>query len=410
MTDTAIRRQVRQARGQFAAMAGSYSLGVFNDNFFKQAAMLLAVGAGFVSFQGHMLLLFTAPYILLSAPFGWLADRFPKRRIIIAAKGLEVLAMICGAVGIVTGSWLLILAMVSTMGLQSAMFGPSLNGSIPELYPAEHVTTANGFLKVFVTVAILLGVAAAGFLLDAGGRLAIAVAALAIAGVGFALSFAVPARPAASPSATFPWTGPIDSIRELARARADRLLLTTIGADTFVWFVGSLLIPIVNVLGKRQLGLSDSATSGLLVAELGGIAAGGLLSARVAVGRRWYRVLVPATLALAAMLASVPAVVVLPAGARYWLLLAALAGAGTAGGLFMIPCESFIQVRPPAERKGTVIAASNFVIFVGIAASGPIANVLNAHVRPSTSFALIAGFALVVAAVLAGAIRMGDRA
>ena len=34
---------IRRGRGKFACMAGAYTLGVFNDNFFKQAAMLLAV-------------------------------------------------------------------------------------------------------------------------------------------------------------------------------------------------------------------------------------------------------------------------------------------------------------------------------------------------------------------------------
>ena len=37
-----LKEQLRRARGRFAAMAGTYGLGVFNDNFFRQAAMLLA--------------------------------------------------------------------------------------------------------------------------------------------------------------------------------------------------------------------------------------------------------------------------------------------------------------------------------------------------------------------------------
>jgi len=44
MNDPSIRQQIRGARAKFAAMAASYSLGAFNDNFFKQAAMLLALG------------------------------------------------------------------------------------------------------------------------------------------------------------------------------------------------------------------------------------------------------------------------------------------------------------------------------------------------------------------------------
>ena len=220
MTDPALKAEIHRARGKFVAMATSYSLGVFNDQFFKQAAMLLAIDAGHKSYQGWMLFLFTVPYVLLAAPAGWLADRFAKRHVVIAAKGLEVAAMICGAAGLLTGSWVLIIAMVCTMGLQSCVFGPSLNGSIPELYPASYVTTANGVLKVFVTAAILLGVAAAGFIKPLSGtvlgmpagRVALSATALGVAVLGFAASFGVPRRPPAMlKPRPFPWTGPVDT-------------------------------------------------------------------------------------------------------------------------------------------------------------------------------------------------------
>ena len=59
-------------------MVTTYSLGVFNDNFFKQAAMLLAVAAGKSELQGTAAILFSLPFILFSAPAGWLADKFIK--------------------------------------------------------------------------------------------------------------------------------------------------------------------------------------------------------------------------------------------------------------------------------------------------------------------------------------------
>jgi len=415
MQDALIQQQIRSARGKFAAMAASYSLGVFNDQFFKQAAMLLAIDAGHKEFQGWMLSLFTAPFVLFAAPAGWLADRFAKRHIVIGAKGMEVLAMICGAAGLLTGSWVLIIAMVSTMGLQSCIFGPSLNGSIPELYPASYVTTANGVLKVFVTVAILSGVAIAGFVLDnqgevlcfPAGRFIAAITALCVAGVGFAASFGVAYRPAAMHEARkFPWSGPADSALTVVHCFRDRVLGLAIVADMFVWFVGSVEILVINVLGKEQLGYSGSATSGMLVAELGGIAAGGLLAGKVASGPRWHRVLAPAAVGLAAGMGLVAAAAALPGEpVRYYCILLGLIVAGVSGGLFMIPCESFVQVRPPPERRGEVISATNFMVFIGIMASGPLANALNEHVRPSVSFAMLGGLSFLAAAALWLALR-----
>jgi len=73
--------------------------------------------------------------------------------------------------------------------------------------------------------------------------------------------------------------------------------------------------------------------------------------------------------------------------------------------LFMIPCESFVQVRPPPERRGQVISATNFMVFIGIMASAPLANALNEHVRPSVSFAMLGGLSFLAAAALWLALR-----
>jgi acyl-[acyl-carrier-protein]-phospholipid O-acyltransferase/long-chain-fatty-acid--[acyl-carrier-protein] ligase len=45
-------KTILSARKKFLAMAAAYCLGVFNDNYFKQAAMLLAVTAGLSHLQG----------------------------------------------------------------------------------------------------------------------------------------------------------------------------------------------------------------------------------------------------------------------------------------------------------------------------------------------------------------------
>lgn len=412
MRDEALKQQIRQARGKFVAMAGTYSLGVFNDQFYKQAAMLLAVAIGLKHLQGRVLLVFTLPYLLFAAYAGWLADRFPKNRVVIAAKVMELAAMTCGGIGIALQSWPLVLVMACIMGWQSCIFSPSLNGSIPELYPASYVTTANGFLKVFVTASILTGVAAAGPVLDIPGtgprgipmgRLAAGIGVIAVSTLGVVISFFVPRRPAADPRARFPWTGFLflNTVRELGQIRKDRLLWTTVCADVFVWFVGSVQVLLINVMGVEQFGYSKTLTSAMLASEVLGLAIGGLLGARLARGERWYRVLAPSALLMSALLAGMTLTPAVPASVRPAVLMALLGGAGLAGGILMIPCEAFIQVRPVAERRGTVIASANFAIFLGILLSAPITNTLNALVTPTVSFGLLGALSLLAADQLA---------
>ena len=70
-------------------LALTQSCGALNDNLVKNAMIVLALfrlgigGAGLSALAGA---LFIAPYILLSATAGKLADRFPKPRVILAYK------------------------------------------------------------------------------------------------------------------------------------------------------------------------------------------------------------------------------------------------------------------------------------------------------------------------------------
>jgi len=404
--DDDLMNQVRRARGKFIAMATSYSLGVFNDNFFRQATLLLAVGAGIKWYQGAAMALFALPFLLFAALAGWMADRFSKRRVVIGAKGLEVAAMICGAVGICIGNLYLMLAIVFLMGFQSAIFGPSINGSIPELYPPEYVTRANARLKAATTSAILLGVALAGFLLDFdhvvwgglhGGRALVAAVAVVIGVVGFVGSFGVPRRPAADPKAKLPWTGPLNTVGELWRIRKDRLLAIVIGTQTFVFFVGSVQMLVINELGLHQYGLSKRLTSSLIFVELLGIAVGGMVSPLLSRGRAWYRVFGPAALGLTLVMACVALVPGLPDAAELATLYVLLGVAGFLGGMMLIPSEAFIQVRPDPHRRGAVIAAANFAVFVGLFMSGLVsAGLLELFARPTAAFGALAVMGLIV--------------
>ncbi len=390
--------EVRKARGRFAAMAATYFLGVFNDNFFKQAAMLTAAAVPGSALQGDLMVVFTLPFIILAAPAGWLADRFSKRDVVVGSKVLELVAMLLGAWGVITGNWLLIFAMLGVMASQSAIFSPSLNGSIPELYPAAYVTRANARIKVITTGAILVGIASSGFALSAHGiaggvtmgQWLVAGVIVAVSAVGVVTSLGVSRRPAAAPNEPFPWRGMLHTLRTLEETGSDRLLAISIATNSMIWCVASLQILLVNAAGRAQFGMSEAATSLLIVAELVGVAAGGLLAARFVRGRRWYGILTPATAALGGLMVLVAFVPMVRGGARFAVFFALLAGMGLAGGSGIVPLESFIQVRPAPDRKGAVLSAANSAAFFGMLLSGPLFNFLNAtlRLRPTTGFAV----------------------
>ena len=65
----------RNSWRRLALMVAVYSLGTFNDNFFKQIVLFLAIAAGLESIQSLGTVLYALPFIFCSAWAGWLACR-----------------------------------------------------------------------------------------------------------------------------------------------------------------------------------------------------------------------------------------------------------------------------------------------------------------------------------------------
>lgn len=421
--DAAEIQQIRQGRSKFAAMVATYGLGVFNDSFFRNSAILLAITAASLGdetlegMEGWIMTVFTLPYLLLASTAGWLADRFSKRYIVIGAKVLELAAMICGAIGIITGSWTFIMMMVFTMGAQSCLFSPALNGSIPELFPESYVNRANALLKVFVTMMILGGISFSGVALDVPGqyenismgRIVVGGGAVLISAMGMLISFGVPGRPAANPSAKFPWTGPVDTIKQLLKIRHDRLLSLVVLADSFVWFAGAMLVLLIQQMAIDQFSCTKSMAGYMVASQVVGVAIGGLLSNKFATGKRWFRVLPVGAGAMGVFLMLIAFLPLIPDGSRLPAAFILLAMVGIFGGIFMIPCEAFVQIRPAADRKGTVIASVNFLIFAGILLSGPIEILLVKFTTPTNALAVLGVVSLIMAAVLWAALRKDNK-
>ncbi len=410
-------KEVRAARTKFLAMAATYFLGVFNDNFFKQAALLLAVAAGQSGLQGTATALFSLPFILFSAYGGWLADRFSKRQVIIGVKFLEVLAMVIGAYGILTMNWTWILAMVFLMGLQSTFFGPALNGSIPEIYPSWYVIKANALLKLVTTVAILLGMATAGIALDQHwfnteipfGRILVCVVILSVALIGQAAAFGIKKLKSSGSPLPFPWTGPLASLKDSINLRHDPALFLAVIGDTYFYFLSLLAVMVINTLGISQLHMSKTATSLLAVSLMVGVCIGALVAARITSSERWAHVLGPASFGMGFCLLATGILGQTEFDLQWPLLLLSLTGAGIFGGIFLIPLTSFIQVRPKAQKKGKVIAAANFCAFSGMLIAGQVFTIFDSSFLPSTNMLFLGGLGIGSAILFHGGAVMADR-
>ncbi|MBN2341259.1 MAG: MFS transporter [Deltaproteobacteria bacterium] len=389
----------------FRPMGATYLLGVFNDNFFKEAAILLAFAAGLSELQSPIIKTFSIPFILFSAYAGYFADRFRKRNVVIASKYLELFAMLLGAVGLIFMNFSLIVAMVFLMALQSTLFGPALNGAIPEVFPSRQVPKVNALLKTVTTIAIILGIVTAGLILDIRipdasrifPRLLLSAVIIAVAVTGVVFSHRLHTPPTKQQRPPFPWLGPIQSVRDSIALKQSPRLRRALFGSTFFYFSSTLILAAIHELCLTDLAFSTSFTSALTGVLAIGVAAGSLLSVQLSKRYSHEQLFPPVVILFGCMLLVASRAETTVLFTTKVDLALALLLTGALGGAFLIPLLTYIQVSPRGGEKGKVIGMNNFLDFCGIFVAGEMFGRLHPTFSAAKILAGMGGFSLMVA-------------
>jgi acyl-[acyl-carrier-protein]-phospholipid O-acyltransferase/long-chain-fatty-acid--[acyl-carrier-protein] ligase len=399
----------------FLGMAATQFLGAFNDNLFKQLILLLATPSLVESAtssaddrQGPAQAVFSAGFLIFSGFAGFLSDRFSKRPIVILSKVAEIVVMLMGLVGFLFYDVIGfegMLVVLFLMGTQSAFFGPSKYGILPEMLRAHDLPRANGIFLMLTFLAIIFGTALAGRLwtITDGQIWWAQMACVVIAGVGTLTSFLVRRLPAAQPNLKHEWSawGLSRDVRQMLRS--DRELLWALAASTMFWMVGGMVLLSVNALGKTQLGLDEAHTSNMAASIGAGIALGCIAGGYLSQGR------VRRSLVTAGAVGTVITLGLLSLPGSHnghWLgypgSIPVLIAMGAAAGMFVVPVQVLLQSRPPKEQKGRMIGTMNQCQWVGVIAGALLfdasAAVLDAAKGPRCAvFAVTAALMLPVA-------------
>ena len=372
----------------FLGLLATQFLGATNDNMFRW--LVVPIGKEIVGPDNAAVALsaglacFVLPYLLLAAPAGYLADRFSKRTVIVGCKLGELIIMLLGVGAILvcgldkTAGLYMMFAVVALMGAQSALFSPSKFGSIPEIVRSNRISAANGLIGMTTVLAIVVGTVAGNLLYGLTRPLGqqmwwiSAIALIGVATAGLAASLWIAPLRAANPKRTFPFNAPQRTIRDLAALGSNRPLLRAALGMTVFWSLGSLAQMNVDLFAISELGVRQEYVGVLLAMLAIGVGVGSVLAGIWSGGRVELGIvsLGAAGIAVSAMLLfTVPAgngVAFSPAfcWTGWWLLML-----GTSAGLYDVPLQAFLQHRSPAESRGSILAASNFLTFSGMLAA-----------------------------------------
>ncbi len=356
----------RLPRG-FLWLNATQFFGALNDNIFRlfivfslislrgpEAASEVTAIAGAV---------FVMPFLLFVALAGVLADRISKRTITICVKTCEVAVMALGTWALSLDSVWFLYGILFLMATQSAFFGPTKYGIVPELAGRERLSRANSYIQAFTYLAIILGTGMAPFLSKITGEQYenAAIYCVGFAVIGLVTALFIPCTPPAGATAKASVLFVRDIWRTLRFVSKDGYLMLAVVASSYFLLIGAFMQMNIIPYGMEMLGFSQENSAYLFLFAAVGIGTGSLGAGRLS-GRNIEFGLVP----LGALLLTISVIALTFVAANVTAIAILILLAGFGAGLFIVPLQAFIQFRSPRERLGETLAASGFLSWVGV--------------------------------------------
>jgi acyl-[acyl-carrier-protein]-phospholipid O-acyltransferase / long-chain-fatty-acid--[acyl-carrier-protein] ligase len=362
---------------RFAPLFWCQFFAAFGDNFLKTALVFVilyevsgANSAVLITLAGATLI---APFFFLSGLGGELADRYDKALVAQRVKLTEIAATIVAVAGFAFHSLVLLFLAVLMFGTLASLFGPIKYGILPDLLERRELPSGNALIEGGTFLAILLGTIVAGIAAN-GQSSPIHFAWLMIltALASWLSSLVIPKSGEGAPDLAINRNVLVSTASLIKQIRTDPRLWWGALVASWFWLIGALVLSLLPPLVSFTIGGGEAVVTLFLTIFSVAVAVGSGLAAWLAAGRI---VLLP-TMIAAVLLglfaldlgwtasAIAPASSALSVGgffaSRYSLHIAIdLAGLAVAGGLFIVPVFTAVQVWAGADRRARVVAAVN---------------------------------------------------
>lgn len=350
----------------FAFLNATQFLGALNDNFYKGLIIYLLLDLSGPDDKTKVMSLagafFVLPFLMLSTSAGKLADSYSKSRIIILTKCAEIAVMALGLVALQQRSFWGSLGVLFAMAAQSALFGPSKYGIIPEIVKREAIPRANGWLAMFTHLAIVFGIGLSGVVchftkrnLVLGGWVCVVLALLGtLTSLGIERTFG---QGRSKKLGMWFWQEVWVNCRRAGKyGQMQTFFFAYFAGYHIAGYLQFNMIP----FAIDELGKSDVQGNLLFSFTAIGIGAGAVLAGQLNRHTLKLRHVPWAVIGASVGLAG------LSLCNGEWAVLFFLLVTGMTMGFFIVPSESYMQIASPENDRGEMLATANFLSFAGV--------------------------------------------
>ena len=329
------------------------------------------------------------PLPLLALPAGHLADRVPRRHLLLLMILLD-LAVLSGLLAVTAAGvpqvWPFF-ALAFVQGIGSALGAPAGRALLPSLVPQELLVSALAQRSIGMQLTVVAGPAVGGILFAIQGELVYAVGiVLAVVALGLVLSVRAGRMPVSDVTADIG-----DVLAGIRLIRRTRVLFGAISLDLFAVLLGGA-VALLPIFAKDILEVGPTGLGLLRASAPAGAFAAALVIARRPIRRRAGPVLYTVVAGFGASM------IVFGLSRTMWLSMLALALAGGFDLVSMVLRATILPLVTPDELRGRV----NAVEMVFISASnelGAFESGVAATLIGAVPAVVLGGIATVVIAV-----------
>lgn len=270
----------------FSAFFWTQFWGAFNDNFFKNALVILITfrAAEKLGVSASILVtlcagLFILPFFLFSATAGQIADKYEKSFLIRRIKIFEMIIMSFAVLGFLSQQIYFLLFVLFMMGFQSTLFGPIKYSIIPQLTQKEELVAANALIEIGTFLSILLGTILGGLAIiqvDYGAYIT-SLGVLFFAFLGWRASLKISKAEAVDTSLNVDWNFIKQTAVILKYTKQNANVFYAVIGISWFWFFGASYLSLFPSYGKEYLLGDEYVVNALLACFSVGIGIGSLV-------------------------------------------------------------------------------------------------------------------------------------